>query len=134
MRKHWSAAISFALAAAMLAGCGASGTADTAADSTGASTGAESAAADTAESAEAAAGDDAGTLHLAWTADIQTLDVQTTSANYMIPMNVFDRLFEIKLNDDGSTELVPSLVKEYTVSDDGLTYHFILRYYVIFSD
>ena len=56
MRKHWSAAISFALAVAMLAGCGASGTADTAADSTGASMGAESAAADTAESAEAAAG------------------------------------------------------------------------------
>lgn len=134
MRKHWSAAISFALAAAMLAGCGASGTADTAADSTGASTGAESTAADTAESTEAAAGNEAGTLHLAWTADIQTLDVQTTSANYMIPMNVFDRLFEIKLNDDGSTELVPSLVKEYTVSDDGLTYHFTLRDDVKFSD
>ena len=81
-----------------------------------------------------ASADDAGTLHIAWTADSQTLDVQTTSADYGIPMNVYDRLFEIKLNDDGSTQLVNSLVKDYTVSDDGLTYQFTLRDDVKFSD
>ena len=81
-----------------------------------------------------ASADDAGTLHIAWTADAQTLDVQTTSADYGIPMNVYDRLFEIKLNDDGSTQLVNSLVKDYTVSDDGLTYNFTLRDDVKFSD
>ncbi len=130
MRRHWSAAISLALAAAMLAGCGSSGAAGSS-ETAGAAT---TAAADTQSTEAASAGDDAGTLRLAWTSDIQTLDVQTTSANYMIPMNVFDRLFEIKLNDDGSTELVPSLVKEYTVSDDGLTYDFTLRDDVKFSD
>ncbi len=130
MRRHWSAAISLALAAAMLAGCGSSGAAGSS-ETAGAAT---TAAADTQSTEAASVGDDAGTLRLAWTSDIQTLDVQTTSANYMIPMNVFDRLFEIKLNDDGSTELVPSLVKEYTVSDDGLTYNFTLRDDVKFSD
>ena len=130
MRRHWSAAISLALAAAMLAGCGSSEAAGSS-ETAGAAT---TAAADTQSTEAASAGDDAGTLRLAWTSDIQTLDVQTTSANYMIPMNVFDRLFEIKLNDDGSTELIPSLVREYTVSDDGLTYNFTLRDDVKFSD
>ncbi len=135
MRRQWSAAVSVALAAAMLAGCGASSTSGSQ-DSSAAGT--DTQAADTASSEAAApsssASADTGTLRLAWTSDIQTLDVQTTSANYMIPMNVFDRLFEIQLNDDGTTELVPSLVKEYTVSDDGLTYQFTLRDDVKFSD
>ena len=132
MKRHLSVAVSMALAASMLAGCGASTASDSAGSTqTAATTETEAAAAGT---QAAASGDDAGTLHLAWTSDIQTLDVQTTSANYMIPMNVFDRLFEIKLNDDGSTELVPSLVKDYTVSDDGLTYEFTLRDDVKFSD
>lgn len=132
MKRHLSVAVSMALAASMLAGCGASTASDSAGSTqTAATTETEAAAAGT---QAAASGDDAGTLHLAWTSDIQTLDVQTTSANYMIPMNVFDRLFEIKLNDDGTTELVPSLVKDYTVSDDGLTYEFTLRDDVKFSD
>lgn len=135
MKKKWSAAVSLALAASMLAGCGASSTSGSQ-DSSAAGT--DTQAADTASSEAAASSTstsaDAGTLRLAWTSDIQTLDVQTTSANYMIPMNVFDRLFEIQLNDDGTTELVPSLVKEYTVSDDGLTYQFTLRDDVKFSD
>ena len=134
MKKTWSKAVSVALAGAMLAGCGTAGSTST--DSTSAG----STAADTAEATETTASTssdssaEAGTLRLAWTSDIQTLDVQTTSANYMIPMNVFDRLFEIQLNDDGSTELVPSLVTDYTVSDDGLTYQFTLRDDVKFSD
>lgn len=132
MKRHLSVAVSMALAASMLAGCGASTASDSAGSTqTAATTETEAAAAGT---QAAASGDDAGILHLAWTSDIQTLDVQTTSANYMIPMNVFDRLFEIKLNDDGTTELVPSLVKDYTVSDDGLTYEFTLRDDVKFSD
>ena len=137
MKKQWSAAVSVALAAAMLAGCGASSTSTSGSQDSSAA-GTDTQAADAASSEAAAATStasaDAGTLRLAWTSDIQTLDVQTTSANYMIPMNVFDRLFEIQLNDDGTTELVPSLVKEYTVSDDGLTYEFTLRDDVKFSD
>ena len=66
--------------------------------------------------------------------DIQTMDVHKTNNDYMVPLNIFDRLFEIKTNADGSTELEKSLVKDYTVSDDGLTYDFTLRSGVMFSD
>ncbi len=77
---------------------------------------------------------DGKTLNVAWHADMQTMDVHKTSNNYSVPTNIFDRLFEIKLNDDQTTELVNSLVDDYTVSDDGLTYSFTLRDDVKFSD
>lgn len=138
MRRRWSTVLSVTLAAAMLAGCGAASssaaTAGTGASTDTAAGSTATAAAASTASAGTASTDDAGTLHIAWTADVQTLDVQTTSADYEIPMNVYDRLFEIKLNDDGSTQLVNSLVKDYTVSDDGLTYNFTLRDDVKFSD
>lgn len=73
-------------------------------------------------------------LNLGWKKDIQTMDVHKTTDNYQIPLSVFDRLLEVQLNDDGSTELVNSLATEYSVSDDGLTYSFTLRDDVSFSD
>ena len=39
-----------------------------------------------------------------------------------------------ELNDDGSTELVPSIVDAYSISDDGLVYSFTLKDGVKFSD
>lgn len=82
-------------------------------------------------SAEEASGK---TLHVAWSTDMQTMDIHKNSNNYHVPLNIFDRLFEIQLNEDGSTELVNSLVEDYTVSEDGLTYEFTLRDGVQFSD
>ena len=73
-------------------------------------------------------------LHLAWGADAQTLDVHKTTSNYMIPLSVFDRLLEVQLNEDGSTELVNSIAEDYSISEDGLTYSFTLRDDVYFSD
>ncbi len=73
-------------------------------------------------------------LRLGWSKDIQTMDVHRTTDNYAVPLNIFDRLLEVQLNDDGSTELVPSIAKEYSVSDDGLTYSFELRDDVKFCD
>ena len=73
-------------------------------------------------------------LNVALAADIATLDVMGTSNDYFVPMNVFDRLFDIKVNDDGSTEIVNGLCTDYTVSDDGLTYTFTLREGVKFSN
>lgn len=73
-------------------------------------------------------------LHLGWAKDIQTMDVHKTTDNYAIPLSIFDRLLEVSLHDDGSTELVPSIAKEYSVSDDGLIYSFVLRDDVKFSD
>ena len=52
------------------------------------------------------------TLRVAWSSDMQTMDVHKTTNNYMIPLNVFDRLLEVLLNDDGSTELVNSIASD----------------------
>ena len=75
-----------------------------------------------------------GLLRVAALYDISTMDVAQTTDNYMVPMNVFDRLFEVEVQPDGSSEIVPSLCEGYTVSEDGLTYEFTLRSGVVFSN
>ena len=74
-----------------------------------------------------------GLLRIAILYDISTMDVAETTDDYMIPMNVFDRLFETRPA-DGSADVVKSLVTDYTVSEDGLTYDFTLREGVVFSN
>ena len=74
-----------------------------------------------------------GLLRIAILYDISTMDVAETTDDYMIPMNVFDRLFETRPA-DGSSDVVKSLVTDYTVSEDGLTYDFTLREGVVFSN
>lgn len=128
MKKFACAALSAALLASMLAACGGS------ASSTPAASSADAASDTGASSSTATAAAEDGTLRVALNTDIQTMDVHKTNNDYMVPLNVFDRLFEIKTNADGSTELVKSLVEDYTVSDDGLTYNFTLRSGLVFSD
>ena len=74
-----------------------------------------------------------GLLRTAVAYDITTMDVAKTTDDYMIPMNVFDRLFETRVQ-DGTAQVVPSLCTEYKVSEDGLTYDFTLREGVVFSN
>ena len=74
-----------------------------------------------------------GLLRTAVRYDITTMDVAKTTDDYMIPMNVFDRLFETRAV-DGDALVVPSLCTEYKVSEDGLTYDFTLREGVVFSN
>ncbi len=61
------------------------------------------------------------------------MDPQCTSEHYNIPLNVFDRLVEVKTV-DGENQLVPSLAESWNVSSDGLTYSFKLREGVKFSN
>lgn len=75
-----------------------------------------------------------GTLRIAINSDINTMDVHQTTIYYLVPMNIFDTLFTIKKNEDGSTSIENSLATDYKVSDDGLTYDFTLRDGVVFSD
>ena len=75
-----------------------------------------------------------GLLRTAILYDISTMDVAETTDDYLIPMNVFDRLFETRPAAGGSSELVKSLVTDYSVSEDGLTYSFALREGVVFSN
>lgn len=87
----------------------------------------------TGESANEASDEDS-TLHLAIGSDIVSMDAHRTTNDYLVPMNVFDTLFSIKKNDDGSTEIVNSLADSYEISDDGLVYSFALKDGVVFSD
>ena len=82
---------------------------------------------------DSAAGTEKGLLRTAVGYDITTMDVAKTTDDYMIPMNVFDRLFETRVK-NGTAEVVPSLCTEYSVSGDGLTYDFTLREGVVFSN
>ncbi len=74
------------------------------------------------------------TLRVASLGDMTTMDVAKTTDDYFVPQNIFDRLFEIKVQPDGSTEIVKSLCEDYSVSEDGLTYTFQLRQDVTFSN
>lgn len=73
-------------------------------------------------------------LNLAMKADIVSMDVHKTTNDYLVPMNVFDTLFEVVVNDDGTTSIKNSLAEDYAISDDGLTYDITLRDGVVFSD
>ena len=81
----------------------------------------------------AASGEDAGVLRTAVLYDISTMDLAGTTDDYMIPMNVYDRLFETR-RVDGTAQVVNSLCAEYSVTDDGLTYSFTLPEGVVFSN
>ncbi|NMA93436.1 MAG: ABC transporter substrate-binding protein [Clostridiales bacterium] len=65
-------------------------------------------------------------LNVPTTYDPSTMDVQKTTSDYDIPMNIFDRLLDC-LTVDGKPKLVPALAKSWDISDDGLVYTFHLR-------
>lgn len=75
-----------------------------------------------------------GVLRVAALADMSTMDVTKTTGDYLVPMNVYDRLFEVEVGADGKNEIVPSLCADYEVVNDGLTYNFTLKEGVVFSN
>ena len=74
-----------------------------------------------------------GTLRTAILYDISTMDITQTTDDYMIPMNIFDRLFETRTV-DGTAQVVKSLCDDYKVREDGLTYDFTLKSGIVFSN
>ena len=77
--------------------------------------------------------EEAGTMVTAVLYDISTMDVAHTTDNYLIPMNVFERLFETRI-EGGESKVVNSLCTDYSVSEDGKTYNFTLADGVVFSN
>ncbi len=57
----------------------------------------------------------------------KTLDIQKTNADYFIPLQIYDRLVDVVVNEAGETEIIPSLAEKWDISEDGLTYTFHLR-------
>ena len=66
-------------------------------------------------------------LRVAATNDPGTADVQLTTEEYSLPLNIFDRLVEIKTTAPGASELVPGLAESWDISADGKVYTFHLR-------
>ncbi len=75
-----------------------------------------------------------GLLRIGLSEPVTTMDIHKTSSEYMIPLNIYERLFEIEVDADGDTWLVSSLAENFTVSEDGKTYSFELRDNAFFSD
>ncbi|WP_232699123.1 ABC transporter substrate-binding protein [Brevibacillus daliensis] len=59
--------------------------------------------------------------------DPGTTDVQKTTSEYTIPLNIYDRLVEAITVSPGKSELVPGLAESWEVSPDGLKYTFHIR-------
>ena len=132
MKKRLSLVLAASLTLGLaLTGCGGSkGTADTTAVG-GADKGAAGAETSAAMGAQV---DTAGFLVTVLNSDIQTADVQKTSKDYQTPMNIYDRLVDIEVDDAGVSKVVPSLAESWEISDDGLEYTFHLRQGVKFHN
>lgn len=115
MRKRFRLILAAAAAASLLlSGCGGSTSGD---------------------GSDAQAGTDtSGFLVVPLVADIQTADVHKTTKDYEIPLNIYDRLVDIEVKEDGSSEIVPSLAESWEISGDALTYTFHLRQGVKFHN
>lgn len=74
-----------------------------------------------------------GVLRTAILYDMTTMDLAQTTDDYMVPMNIFSRLFETRMV-DGTAQVVNSLCTDFSVSEDGLTYDFELAEGVTFSN
>lgn len=132
MKKRMSLILAAAMAASLaMTGCGGSGgTGDT--QATSGENGAATAPAVGESKGDTV--DTTGYLVAALNADIQTADVQKTSKDYQTPMNIFDRLVDINVAEDGTTSIVPSLAESWDISADGLEYTFHLRQGVKFHN
>ena len=75
-----------------------------------------------------------GLVRLALSEPVSTMDVHKNTADYMFPLNIHERLFDIPVNEDASTRLANGLADDWSVSEDGLTYRFTLRDDAFFSD
>lgn len=127
MKKLMSLLLAAALLTATLAGCGGEST------SAGTAETATSAAESTADNTTASGLDTTSFLKIVED-NPDIVDPQCTTEYYTVGMNIFDRLVEVKANDDGTSEIVPSLAKSWTISDDGLTYTFQLEEGVKYSN
>lgn len=130
MKRKVSLVLSLLMAASLaLSGCGSSQKGSTDTKEAGGAAG--STVSDAAAQAGGSKGDTTidttGFLTVAMNADIQTADIQKTSKDYEVPINIYDSLCKIKVADDGTSSIVPCLAEKWKISPDGLEYTFYLK-------
>ncbi|MBE7003767.1 MAG: ABC transporter substrate-binding protein [Ruminococcaceae bacterium] len=67
-------------------------------------------------------------------AEPTTADPQCASDHYTVALNVFDRLVELNMDEDGASSYEPSLAESWKVTEEGYVYVFRLREGVRFSN
>ena len=50
-----------------------------------------------------------GLARIALSDPVSTLDVHRNTEDYMLPLNIYERLFDIRVNEDGTTALAEGL-------------------------
>ena len=75
-----------------------------------------------------------GLLRIGLSEPVSTMDIHKTSSEYMIPLNIYERLFDVWVDEDGVAWLVDGLAEDYSVENGGQTYRFTLRDDAYFSD
>ncbi|MCR4745169.1 MAG: ABC transporter substrate-binding protein [Lachnospiraceae bacterium] len=75
-----------------------------------------------------------GALYVGYDGDLGSLDITRNYSSYVVAYNVYDRLFEIKKEDNGEFSLISNILKNYTVSADKRTYNFELKDGIKFSN
>lgn len=73
-------------------------------------------------------------LRIPYPEEPKTADCQIFTSNYMLPLNIFDRLVEAVTVSPGKSELVPGLAESWEISEDGKVYTFHLRKDVLFHN
>lgn len=73
-------------------------------------------------------------LNIALSRDPGTADAQLTAEEYLLPLNIFDRLVEAETVAPGHSRIVPGLAESWQISEDGLVYTFQLRQGVLFHN
>ncbi len=74
-----------------------------------------------------------GLVRIAVSEPISTLDIHQNTEDYMIPLNIYERLFDIRLEEDGTTTLIKGLADSWSTADSQL-FRIKLRDDAFFSD
>lgn len=73
-------------------------------------------------------------LRITYDHECESGDPRQTTADYIIPMNIFDTLVQTVSTADGGSEIQPGAAESWKISDDGRTYSMHLRKGIMYTN